>query len=317
MSHRPLWKLLVLALASLPAIACSSSSNKEPAVASSAGQSNYAVRYPSSLDALRADYGTKRQDSHALVGNFARYPDELSGSAPEDVWPVLQGADEAGRSGSYVQERRSLEQVRTFFNEEKDDIGRRVAGSADYVAKQKGCANVDVGGAANAALKDAVDKRIEKRLREHNEGHAALERVRHKLGKERADKLEKEADEVAEASYLVHVGLPDVKARLNAQLAEADQVKKTLDGALASEGQYQATAGITEADKKASNDRVTALNKSKGEIDGVVAQGQELSKRIDADIKEAQKEYADAFAALKARWQSPGSAPPPAKQASR
>lgn len=316
MSHRPLWQLLVLALASLPALACSSSNNKEPVVASSAGQSNYAVRYPSSLDGLRNDYSTKRQDAHTLVGNFARYPDELSGSAPEDVWPVLQGADEAGRSGSYAQERRSLEQVRTFFTEERDDISRRVAGSAQYAAQQKGCTNVEVGGAAGAALKDAIDKRIEKRLREHNEGHAALERIRTKLGKERADKLEKQADEIAEASYLVYVGLSDIKTRLNAQLAEADQIKKTLDASLASEGQFQATPGVTEGDKKASNDRVAALNKSKGDIDAVVAQGKELSKRIDADIKEAQKEYADAFAALKARWQSPGAAPPP-KQASR
>ncbi|HEU4406288.1 MAG TPA: hypothetical protein VFS43_13570 [Polyangiaceae bacterium] len=317
MSYRPTWHLLALALTALPSLAaCSSSNNKEPAVASSAGQSNYAVRYPSALDGVRTDYGTKRQDAHTLTGNFARYPDELSGASAEDVWPVLQGADEAGRSGSYVQERRSLEQVRTFFNEEKDEIGRKVAGSAQYVAQQKGCSNVEVGGAANAALKDAVDKRIEKRLREHNEGHAALEKVRHKLGKDKADKLEKQADEVAEASYLVHVALPEVKAKLNAQLAEANDVKKTLDASLTSEAQFQATPGVTEGDKKASNDRVTALNKAKGEIDSVVAQGQELSKRIDADMKEAQKEYADAFAALKARWQQAPAAGAQ-KQASR
>ena len=33
-----------------------------------------------------------------------------------------------------------------------------------------------------------------------------------------------------------------------------------------------------------SNDRVAALNQSKGQLDGVVAQGKELSKRMDADI---------------------------------
>jgi hypothetical protein len=311
MTYRSSWPLLALALVSMPGLmACSSSTKQEPVVASSAGQSNYALRYPNSVDALRNEYGTKRQEAHAFVGNFARYPDELSGARAEDVWPVLERADEAGRSGSYVQERRSLENVRAFFNEERDDIGRRVAGSAQYVAQQKGCANVEVGGAANAALKDAVDKRIEKRLREHNEGHAALERLRPTLGKERSEKLEKQADEVAEASYLVYVALPDAKTRLNAQLTEVEQVRKTLDAGLTSEGKFQATPGITEVDRKASNDRVTALNRSKGQLDSVAAQGQELSKRIDADLKDAQKEYADAFAALKARWQSSGGAAP-------
>lgn len=315
MTHRTSWPLLALALAAMPGfVACSSSTKQEPVVASAAGQSNYALHYPTAVDTLRTDYGTKRQEARTLVGNFPRYPDEMSGARSEDVWPVLERADEAGRSGSYVQERRSLENVRTFFNEERDDIGRRVAGSAQYVAQQKGCANVEVGGAANAALKDAVDKRIEKRLREHNEGQAALERLRPTLGKERSDKLEKQADEVAEASYLVYIALPEIKTRLNEQLAEAEQVRKTLDAGLTSEGQFQATPGITDVDRKASNDRVTALNSSKGKLDGVVAQGQELSKRLDADIKDAQKEYADAFAALKTRFQSSGGAAPAPRQ---
>jgi hypothetical protein len=55
---------------------------------------------------------------------------------------------------------------------------------------------------------------------------------------------------------------------------------------------------------------------SKGQLDSVAAQGQELSKRMDADIKDAQKEYADAFAALKARWQSAGGAAAPAPRQS-
>jgi hypothetical protein len=314
MTLRLSWPLLVGALA-LPALAACSSSNKpEPAVASAAGQSNYALRYPAAVDALRNEYSTKRQDARTLGGNFARYPDELAGARPDEVWPVLERADEAGRSASYVQERRSLEQVKTFFNEERDDIGRRVGGSAQYVAQQKGCANADVGGAATAALKDAVDKRIEKRMRDHNEAHASLERLRPGLGKERADKLEKQADEVAEASYLVHVGLVDVKNRLNAYLADADEVRKTLDAGLTAEGQFQAKPGLADADRKASNDRVTALNQSKGQLDGVVAQGRELAARMEDDIKAAQKEYADAFAALKARWQGGGGG---ARQASR
>jgi hypothetical protein len=317
MSYRSSWSLPILALTLLPTLAaCSSSTKQEPQVASSAGQSNYALRYPTSVDSLRTEYGTKRQEAQTMTGNFARYPDELAGTKSEDVWPVLERADEAGRSGAYVEERRSLEHVRTFFTEERDDISRRVGGAAQYVAQQKGCANADVGGAANAALKDAVDKRIEKRLREHNEGHAALERLRPMLGKEKSEKIEKQADEIAEASYVVHIALPEIKTRLNAQLAEAEQVRKTLDAGLTSEGQYQATPGVTEADKKASNDRVAALNRSKGQLDGVVAQGQELSKRMDDDIKAAQKEYADAFAALKARMQSSSgaaAAPPPAR----
>src|SRR5687767_12195156 len=102
MSSRPSRHLLVLALLALPTLAaCSSSTKQEPVVASAAGQSNYALRYPTSVDGLRNDYSTKRQEARTLAGNFPRYPDEMSGARAEDVWPVLERADEAGRSGSY------------------------------------------------------------------------------------------------------------------------------------------------------------------------------------------------------------------------
>ena len=64
---------------------------------------------------------------------------------------------------------------------------------------------------------------------------------------------------------------------------------------------FQAEPGRTEPEKKASADRITAANKSKGEIDEAGAQAERLSKQMDAAIDAATKEYDTALGALRAK----------------
>jgi len=281
-------------------VGCASSSRQEPVVASAAKQTAYAASYPTELQRLQSDFTRYRQEAHTGASEFGRYPDELKKPSWELVLTMIEHADEAGKSSAYVSEQRAQQPVKTFFTEEREEIGKRVGGSAQYAAQQKGC-NADVGGAANAALKEAVEKRLEKRSRSTNEAHTLLEREHVALGKENLTALEKQADTISNASYAVSVALSDIKVRLNERVTDTDQVQTTLDTSIREENEFQAKAGRTDPEKKASSDRVKTLTQSQAQLASTTAQSKELLQRIDKEISEAQKEYADALAVLKSK----------------
>jgi hypothetical protein len=270
----------------------------EPQVASSAGQANYAVQYPASLQSISNDYVNAEGEVRKNTTDFAKYPDQLK----DPPWPVVQGvvtrADEAGRSGSYVEGRSDYEAVQEFFTEENSDITKKVAGSAQYVAKKKDC-DVDVSGAVSSSLKEAVDKQQEKRLRAHNDAHVIIDRYRESLGKANAAALEKQADDISETSYTAYVRTALLKARAMRLLDEANQVKKTLDQSIAEERTFQAEPGRSAADKKASNDRIAKMEDGKVRIDSAVPQLQAMVKEIDQRNDAIKKEYDTALDALK------------------
>jgi hypothetical protein len=64
---------------------------------------------------------------------------------------------------------------------------------------------------------------------------------------------------------------------------------------------FQAEAGRTDAEKKASTDRVTAANKSKAEIDESAAQADRVAKQADQAIDAATKDYETALNGLRAK----------------
>ena len=61
------------------------------------------------------------------------------------------------------------------------------------------------------------------------------------------------------------------------------------------------TIKVTAADKKASQDRVTEMNKVKGSIDAGMQQANSLMPHLDEQIQQIQKEYDDALSTLKSR----------------
>ena len=305
-SHSFFVRLAPLLVASIILGGCASSNKPEPVVASSSSQSNYASRYPSELLALETGFASQQQDARAVIAAMPRMPDDVKSTDGPTLASIYAAADDAGRTSSYVDEKRRLANVQTFFTEERTEISQRVAGSADYAAKQKGCTNADVGGAAAGALKEAIDKRIEKRLRAHNEAHTLIERNRVSLGRESATLLEKQADDVASTSYIVSVGLVETKVKIKAYVDDAEGVRKGADKFIADESAFQSTPGRTDADKKASQDRVNAMNQSKGQLDSAIAQGNELLKRADNDVNAIQGDYKNAFSALQAKANDKG-----------
>ncbi|MET0591182.1 MAG: hypothetical protein ABW133_00680 [Polyangiaceae bacterium] len=290
---------LALILVSASSLACASQ-KIEPQVASSAAQTHYAVDYPAALQDTANDYMNTEGGVGKRTAEFPKYPGQLK----DPPWPlvvtIINRADEAGRSASYVEARREYEGTRTFFTQEGSEINRRVIGSAQAVIKKKDCdGDVDISGTIAGSLKDSVDKQLDKRLRAHSDAATLIERYRETLGKGNASALEKQTDDISEASYLTFIRSTELKARASALLQEASQVQKTLDQSIAEEKAFQGEAGRAAGDKKASADRVAKMEDAKVRVDRALPTLRTLEKEIDQRNAALKKEYSEALDTLR------------------
>ena len=293
-------KLLVVA-ATLPLlVACSHNPYKEPQLQPSGGQPAYAVRYSDKLAAATKSIADAQSGAQTLEQGFGAHVEELKKPAWEKVLVVVDDSDQAGRSADYADAHAEVDAVRDFWADEKDTFTQKVGGNAQYVAKQAGC-TADVGGAAGFALNDTMTKELEKRLRSKNDAFTVIDRQRTALGPQNAAALEKLADDVAQASYDVHVVMILARQKLERMVADKDAVKATLDRFVQEERAYQSETGRTDAEKKASEDRVTAAVTSKSHVDDGAAQAQAVMKEIDNTIDSATKAYDAALTALKSK----------------
>lgn len=300
MATRTSAPLLALSLF-LPALAACSAPKPEPQIASSAAHGGYALGYPAQVEATTKAFREAQGEAHRLSGELRDYPGKLKDPDHKFVLEIVTRADEDGRGWAYVERSRRLEGANGFFETEKDEITRKVGGSAQFVAKKQGC-EVDVYGAVTTSLKDTVDKQSEKELRAASEAHRLIERRRTALGKESAAALEKLADTVSRASYLSRVAVVEEKVRLRRLLLESDRVKRTLDEEVAAERAFQGEKKTTDADRKASEARIAELQKSRARLDGASQQGAvSLEPRLDEEVKKTQDEYDEALRGLRSR----------------
>jgi hypothetical protein len=296
MIHRASLLPLVASLALSAAAGCADT-KPEPEIASSASQEGYAVGYPQALTEATTGFSQAQTEIRKELGELPSYPGKLKDPGWARVRDVMTRSDQAGKSTAYVERMRRIEGAFEFFSTEKDEITRKVGGSVQFLVKKKGY-DVEVSGAVAGPLKDTVDKQIEKELRDANEAHHLIERYRTALGKENAAALEQEADALSRTSYLVHIQLVEGKLRVQRMLAEADEVQRTFDAALAAERAFQAEKRTTAPEKKASDDRIAEINKSRALLDASVKQGSSLLPKLDEQIQAITREYDDALAKL-------------------
>ena len=274
-----------------------------PVLASSADKPVYALRYADELGASAKAMSDAPELEHKLASGFGTHVDELKKPDWDLVRAVVDESDSAGRSADFFDAHGDIEAVRKFWADEKSGLEAKVAGGAQYAFKQaactSGCTNVDVGGPASYALNEAMEKLLVKRLQKRNDAQLLIERQRTSLGAQNAGALEKLADDVAEASYIVHVALVVHRERLKRLLADKNGVETTLDRFVQDEKAYQAQPGRSDAEKKASESRIADANKSKAQIDGAVAQAQAAANGSDQTLLNATKEYDDALKALR------------------
>jgi hypothetical protein len=282
-------------------LAACSAPKPEPEFASSANHGHYAREYPEQLNAVVKDWNDRRIEARKLISELAGLPGKLKDPPYAHVVEIVERASEDGRSYAYVERLRRVEAAGLFFETEKDEINKKVVGSVGYVAKKKAC-DESVAGAAAPALKEAVEKQLEKELHDASEAQQLIERYRGELGKENAAVLEKQADAVSRASYLVYIEIVEDKLRIVRMVAEAEQIRKTADDTIAAERAFQSGyKKITDAEKKASDARIADMNKAKASIDAALQQAQNVVPTLEDEIKKIQKEYEDALATLTSR----------------
>jgi len=291
---------LTLLLAGLLAAsgACSQQQKPEPEIASSAGEFGYAARFPSALSSERAQLDAYENRAKRFIPKFANYPGELDNPDWAHVLGVAERADQAGRSGSFVARAREVDMVGGFFDDEKEVIGRKVGGAADYAASQKGCKKSGAYGAATGALDKAVKKQLEERLRAHNEAHLYIEENREALGKSNVEKLETQADEISYASYVTNVAVVTIKVRLREMVAQAQDIKSTLERKTKEADAVIADANRSDVDKKAAQESKDAAQKALGDLDTEVNQAQFALEGIEDRIKTLQEQYQQSFDGL-------------------
>ncbi|MGK3984441.1 hypothetical protein WME99_15455 [Sorangium sp. So ce136] len=275
------------------ALGCSAP-KPEPEIASSAPQSGYAERYPAELQATATSFSEREDVAKRVTGQFQGYPDQLKEPDWKVVLDVTAQADAAGRSYDYVERVRAVDGAVAFFNDNKEDLTRKVSGAAQYVAKQKGC-DVDVTGATSHALEEGVERQLEKYVRDRNEAHRRIDRYRASLGKENAAALEKQADAVSFASYVVHIDMVEHKLRLRRMLEEIEAVKASIDESVEAERAFQSSGKRTDEERKASEARIEELGRSKAMLDSSATQAKQIDESMDERIAAAQKTYREAM----------------------
>jgi hypothetical protein len=288
-------RISVAASLALLSLACT---KQEPALyASSAGDGSYAERYPSMLSSLRNGHFEAEKEAYTLSGEFSKYPDELKDPAWADVKTVVQKADEAGKGADYAAGMGETQTVRTFYTEEKDTLRQKVGGAAEHAAKEKQC-EVELYGPVGGALDRSMDQALEDRLHERSPAHRAIEDHVDAIGKPNVEKLEKQSDHIALASYIVNVRLPQTKREIDARLADASDVKSTLE-------RTQEEAKAVLDDPNASKDakalaqkRAEAARTAQASLDSEVEQARKLSDEIEDRSKQTRAQYEQARDAL-------------------
>lgn len=289
-----------LTLLSLVVTLGCSSAGKPPVTATSSGQSAYAIGYGDELASTTKAIADAQAREKQLSAGFAARVDELKKPDWEKVQTVIVDSDEAGKSAGFAEARGEAGTIKGFWDSEKGEITARVNGNAQQAMKQAGC-SAETAGPISYALNDAMSKQLQKKLRAKNEAFVVIERYKTSLGPQNVATLEKLADDVSEASYDVHVLMVEQRNRLQRLVADRDAVKKTLDRFIEEETAFQSEPGRTDAEKKASQDRVTAANKNKADLDRTAEEAQAVSKELDKSIEAATKDYEQALESLKAK----------------
>jgi len=280
---------------------------------SSAAEPAYAERYPGALNTARSNYLKAEKLVREKSSEFSALPGELKSPDWNHVGTVIELADSAGKNADYAAGATETRSVAAFYTENKQTLVQKVGGSVNYAVKEKHCEEIDLYGTVRESLDRSIEKTLEERLRSRNAAQRYIEDHADALGETNVPKLAKRADDIALASFLVHVHLPAAKQELDALLADAPEVKKTLE-----RQQNQADAVLADASSSAAAKRIakqraeTASNARLG-LDGAISGAEQSSKALDQQTEALRADYEKALDALKEAVEREAEASAPAK----
>lgn len=289
----------MLALLLCTASACAGN-QVQPVVGSPAGQTGYALGYPDVLAAETAALVADGEQAAELTQGLGQRTQELKpGADPELIFVIAKQADEAGRSRAYAEALEDGRALGAFWEEERGPLTSRVNGAAQKQVAEAGCAKEpDLGGAISYALKDGLDKQVEKRLRDRNEAHRTIDRNKAALGTGNVARAQKLADDIAMSSYLVNIALVRDRDRVAGLVSERSDVDGTLGDAIEWEQSYQ-QGDHSAAEKKASQQEMAALEKARAAIPPAAEAAEASLKDLDPKIENARKAHEAALDELK------------------
>jgi hypothetical protein len=286
-------------VASVPLTLIGCAGNKlTPTIESSAQESSYALVYPAALEHQRKLLAEDKSKAGELTGTL-REREIKANADPKLLEEIVEASDSAGRSHTFVAAQREARAFRAFWDEERAPIAARVTAAAQKQIADAGCPQeVDVAGATSHALKEGFERQLEKRVREHNEAQHIIEHSRAAFPGPSLSEVQKLADDVAYASYLVNVALIDDKDNIERMLSERRGVASTLDDSLERERKYLSEQAKTKEEKKTAEERIAELEKSKAALDGTVRDAENESKELEQSIRQAQGDYDAAYDGL-------------------
>jgi len=290
---------LFVLVAGFVLVAACGAPKPEVEIASSSGEAGYAQAYPDRFAAADKGLDATAAEARAGVGELTGFPAQLTSSDWNVVRGAYERADTAGRGRAYAEGQEEDQAVRAFFDEERDDIGRRITGAVNStVTKEANGLEIDVGGSVAFALKDGVTKRLEKRLDGANEAQLYVERQGKAVGKKDADKLAEQINKISRTSNLVNVAYAEQRVLLTRMWAEAKDVADTLDVEIESEGARCTDPALDKDDKKECEQRVADLMTSRAALDQVTGAYARTEDGMIAEQDKLMKEYKKAFGAL-------------------
>jgi hypothetical protein len=264
--------------------------------------SHYALAYPAALEASRKQLVDDKTRATELT-NQIRERQLKTAADPQLLVEIVERADRAGRSRSFVTAQREARAFRAFWEEERGAIAARVSAAAQKQISEAHCQDVDLGPGTSHALREGFDRQLDKRVREHNDAQELIERERSALGPSGVNELQKFADEIAYTSYLVNVALIDDKDLIEQQLSDRRDVERTLEQRSAQERQHAQSAKSKE-ERKQSEERAAELDKSRAALAAAVANADAETKEIEHSIEQAQTDYDLAFDTTRDRLRS-------------
>lgn len=278
-------------------VGCDQKGAETPQTSSSQG--SYAAEFPDRLakesKGIRAEEAKAKEDA----GTMPTFADSLGNDANWDlVLSIVEAADKAGRDGGYADAAKSNGMVKSFFEEEKDPLLKKVGGSAQYAVKQKGC-DADVYGAVSQGMKDGVEDRIQARMRAKNDAFILIERNKEAIGKKNQPLLENEADKIAEASWLVHTEMPEAKQRLDHYLGEVSSSKSAIEDLIKDEKEFATANKLKPEDQKSSDARIKGWEDDLKALDAAEQDAKQNAQDLEQRIAQSQKDYDAAFSAMK------------------
>lgn len=282
-----------------------------PLYAPSTDQAGYATRYPQRLGEARGRVDQHESRSRRLMGGFESYPESLDKPDWGHVTRVVELADQAGRSEEYAQRYEDDAQVSAFFEENGDEIRNKVSGGVQWSAKNQGCREPgQLGAGAAHALNTAVEKQRQERLRERNEAHRYINLHREALGPKNVEALEKQADEISDVSYAVHVGMEQTRRQLEQRTGEAADVRSTLESSITELDAQAANAQAPQKDRDAAKKEADAARAALGQIQSEQQQAEYVLKELEQRITKLKDEYGQAMEKLRQKIQEKAQAAP-------